>query len=566
MSVPQFSLMAGLPGDVNNDGQLNNIDILMAQFHCIGMSDLDFEARMRGDINSNGDLDIGDIILMGRLSESGGIVMPDLIGETRFQAESILTEMGLTLGQTILIRTDGHANFVRGQHPAKGQLVLSDTPVDLFVTTRDGSGATLLQVSPDVIDLGETGTQAIFSLRAADPSIPWYVHDSGHTTTTPKSGQGDAQLTVRLNRIGLPQTESGMINVPVYPELGSTSGSAIATIRYRRSTPSEPRLDSVNSRQPLCPGDTVVISGGFFAQATSDNQVAINGTVLEATAVNSAPAQITFRIPPDTVPGVVEIRARRVADPKLGPSDWGNPITVRLSAAANLVLNHGEDGEALWFNPATSSVREVLGISRIADEEAFAPDWVLGGRNLLSAGGVTINPVFDPSRWGVFDSRELALEVVLNGKSYYIPAIAKGDDVLIVRPYAMLYDGAELLSLLEPGITFPARLIASDQKTLQLRTSNWIELRVSPDPAPIGSIIGINTKELLTRSGWPDDAEHEVSIGSTLMIWQAYDDPSFSLYADGLRERSISLIRITRPGSREFDTNLCGSTRRELTP
>ncbi len=34
---------AGVPGDINNDGVLNNLDILAAQAHCIGLSE-----RLRG--------------------------------------------------------------------------------------------------------------------------------------------------------------------------------------------------------------------------------------------------------------------------------------------------------------------------------------------------------------------------------------------------------------------------------------------------------------------------------------------------------------------------------------
>lgn len=567
---------AGVPGDINNDGVLNNLDILAAQAHCIGLSELDYEACKRGDINGSGQLDVGDIIRMSRLIGSTLIAVPDLIGQTLYQAETSLSDIGLTKGETTLIHTDGHANFVRGQAPIRGHLVEPGTPINLIVTTREASGLTLLQVSPDTIDLGTSGTEAIFSLKTSDPTIPWWVSDSSHTTTVPQSGKGDAQLRVVLDRGLLVKTADSILSVPIYPDLGSSSGAAYARIRYQKSTPSNPRLDSVHSREPLCPGDRVELHGDYFANNAADNQVSINGRLHEVLGVG--PYEITFQIPPDILPGAVEIRARRIADPILGPSDWGNAITIRLGAAAQLVLNQGADGHSLWFTGRSTVATEHLGIPTLKEWEAFAPDWVLGGRNLMLAGGVFVNPVFDPSRWGTFEEG-LAIEIQLHGKSYYLPAMAQSDDVLLVRPHAMLYDKQEFLSQLEPGMTLPARLVASDQKTLQTRFSPWIDLKTCPEAPPIGSTIWWHTSDLIpglgstTRS---QDAESVISIGSQLILMHSSDDGGpFTMVASGLWNGPVlfstkteeagfryKLVRLNATGSFTIQNQTNGGSRR----
>ncbi len=110
--------------------------------------------------------------------------------------------------------------------------------------------------------------------------------------------------------------------------------------------------------------------------------------------------------------------------------------------------------------------------------------------------------------------------------------MAQSDDVLLVRPHAMLYDKQEFLSQLEPGMTLPARLVASDQKTLQTRFSPWIDLKTCPE-APHGAHQRFNSGlGSTTRS---QDAESVISIGSQLILMHSSDDGGpFTMVASGL--------------------------------
>ena len=51
-------------GDVNGDGKLNIMDVLLAQRSRLGLGKLRAEEIARADLNGNGKVDILDILLM----------------------------------------------------------------------------------------------------------------------------------------------------------------------------------------------------------------------------------------------------------------------------------------------------------------------------------------------------------------------------------------------------------------------------------------------------------------------------------------------------------------------
>ena len=51
-------------GDVNGDGKLNIMDVLLAQRSILGLGKLRAEEIARADLNGNGKVDILDILLM----------------------------------------------------------------------------------------------------------------------------------------------------------------------------------------------------------------------------------------------------------------------------------------------------------------------------------------------------------------------------------------------------------------------------------------------------------------------------------------------------------------------
>lgn len=56
--------VSGVRGDVNGDGKLNIMDVLLAQRSILGLGKLDADETARGDMNGNGKIDILDVLLM----------------------------------------------------------------------------------------------------------------------------------------------------------------------------------------------------------------------------------------------------------------------------------------------------------------------------------------------------------------------------------------------------------------------------------------------------------------------------------------------------------------------
>lgn len=521
--------LQALPGDVNGDGVVDELDVQLAQDHLLGLETLDTAARTAADINKNHQVDVGDLMALTRLGEGGLVVVPSFHNLTRFQAETLIDESGLTLGEIRHLRADGPANRVIGQLPPRHALAPLGSAVDLYFPTTGEEGARL-EITPSEIDLGASATTAVFTLRTIGGDFPWRISETAHTFTTPQTGRGDATLTVTLDRASLLQTEGSSLGVAVLADLGGTSGSALAIIHYRQDTHPAPRLESILSRQPSCPGDTIRIMGSFLAANPADNQISIGGRLLVASSLDWQPPQLIFQIPPDLPAGVVEIRARRLADATWGDSPWSRPYVVRLAEPTEIHLVAPPEGTTLWVTRPYTSISESWGKHSLEDIPTFAPDWEVGGRNLSLVNGVLINPVFDISRWGTFDeSRPLAIEARFGESSYYIPAWALGDDKVIARPHAMHFDKEEFHAQLTPGRTFQVRLLASERETIQVRTSNWINVTVTSNPAPAGSVAPVSAWSLLAgEEPW------QVAVGTTLLIRGSGSENESTLRAPGL--------------------------------
>ena len=57
-------MASSVRGDVNGDGKLNIMDVLLAQRAILGLGKLSAEEIARADLNGNGKVDILDVLLM----------------------------------------------------------------------------------------------------------------------------------------------------------------------------------------------------------------------------------------------------------------------------------------------------------------------------------------------------------------------------------------------------------------------------------------------------------------------------------------------------------------------
>lgn len=88
------------------------------------------------------------ILLVALFSGGGEVVMPDVIGLSEGQAETVITAVGLTIGR---IREESSSSVSTGlvarTEPAAGETVSDDTQVTLFISTGSGSGS---QITPPI--------------------------------------------------------------------------------------------------------------------------------------------------------------------------------------------------------------------------------------------------------------------------------------------------------------------------------------------------------------------------------------------------------------------------------
>lgn len=58
-------------GDINSDGEVNIIDVVLARAHIVGNNILDESGIAKGDINDDGTLDIVDVVIMRSIIVNG---------------------------------------------------------------------------------------------------------------------------------------------------------------------------------------------------------------------------------------------------------------------------------------------------------------------------------------------------------------------------------------------------------------------------------------------------------------------------------------------------------------
>ena len=86
---------------------------------------------------------------------SGGIAVPNVVGDTQGAAQSAITAAGLTLGAVTSQASNTVANgSVISENPAAGTGVVAGTSVALVVSSGAGSGSTAYNVTNGIVDQG----------------------------------------------------------------------------------------------------------------------------------------------------------------------------------------------------------------------------------------------------------------------------------------------------------------------------------------------------------------------------------------------------------------------------
>ncbi|GEM_PF-3251202 len=535
-------------GDVNNDGALNNIDITLAENHVTGKALLDSASQSRADLNQNGQVDVGDVIALAKLQLNSVRIVPNVIYEGQQRAESLLTQAGLTKGQIYYVKSAVNQGSVVGQVPQQGLAVAPGSAVDLYVSAGSSGGA-YLEITPTEVDLGKSSTQATFRVKCRNGSIRWTTGMWADYTASPASGTGDATVTLKLDRTRLPFGKSSL-TFAVFPDINSSVSGAYAAVNYEQTVYPPPALDFINSWTPFSAGDRISISGNYFAQKASDNQISINGNIVAATSVHFSPPTVTFTIPPNVQPGMIEIRARRSSDSLLGSSSWGWPKTTRLVQPTAITLTPGTDGGNLWIEPAWQSYSSNMSGYMLFERSAGACDWVLGGVNLSLVNGANVNQTENPPIIFGTSEKGMALEIVVDGQTYYLPACALSDSQLLVIPHKMQKNKDQFFAALTPGKALKARVWGSEKGTFYPRSSNWVDLAVSSSPPPIGSVIRMSANSLNVFGVYdtvnPDTAV-QVAKGSTLLIEQDIYNP-MTLRAPGLWSGNLEFVNQNNVG------------------
>lgn len=543
-------LMMGTPllavvGDVNEDGVVDQTDVLLVEEHLIGKAPLSGWPQARANVNQAGEVDVGDLIAIKRLAAGDFTIVPDVAFEGRHRAENLIREAGLTVGEVITVRSSSFLSTVVGQVPRAGQGVAPGIAVDLHVS--GGSEGAYLELSPSEVDLGSSGTSATFQVISHGADIPWVAGMWADFTATPPSGVGSGTVTLTLDRTNLPKGDL-TLSFAVVPNVGGGYDAAYATVRLTQTVHPPPRLTFITGRQPRSPGDTMSIDGSYFAASNEDNEISINGVVTKATGVGMGPVYINFTIPAEVKPGMVEIRARRVADPNFGSSPWGAPITTRLVQPTEAVLNHGRDGHQLALGTYYESM--------ISESLWYYPrytepgDWVLGGRNFSLLSGV--NHSIHDGEWRVVASSSdtFAIEIVAEGESYFIPAARLSDTEISVIPRLMVARADEMRQALRPGQTYLARLWASEPANGQLRISDWVGLTTAASAPPIGSLLEMNlTRFELYNQGvvnWKPETIIQLAKGTTLILTNLSITEPMTVSAPGLWEGEMLFRRNDR--------------------
>ena len=524
-------------GDINEDGVVNQADVLMVEEHVINKAPLTGWPQAWANVNQTGDVDVGDLIAIKRLAEGNFAIVPDVSYEGRHRAENLIREAGLVVGEVITVRSSSYPSTVAGQVPRGGTGLAPGSAVDLHIS--GGSEGAYLEILPTEVDLGVSGTTATFQVISHGADIPWIAGMWADFTASPSSGVGNGTTTLELDRTHLPMGDSSL-NFAVVPDVGGNYEGAYATVRLNQTVHPPPRLDYITGRQPRSPGDIMSIDGSYFAADPEDNEISINGVVTKATGVGMGPVYVNFTIPEEVKPGMVEIRARRMNDPTFGPSSWGRPIVTRLVQPIDAILNHGRDGHQLALG--------TYYVSRISPTQWLPQhvepgDWVLGGRNFSLLDGV--NHSIQDNEWRVVSSSSdtFAVEIVVEDEPFFIPAARLSDTEISVIPRLMLARQDEFRQALLPGETYMARLWASDPANGQLRTSDWIELTTAESAPPIGSILEMNiTRFELYNQGvvdWKPGTIIQLAKGTTLMLTNLSMTEPTLVSAPGLWEGEI---------------------------
>lgn len=544
-AAPAFAVL----GDVNDDGVLNNADVALVENHITGKTLLNSASQARADLNLNGQVDVGDVVAMAKMQLGNVRIVPNVIGEGYLRAEYLLMEAGLTTGQIHYLKSDMYQGSVVGQVPQSGLALSPGSVVDLYVSSGTSGGA-FLEISPTEINLGTSGTQATFQVKCLNGSIPWTTGMWADHTASPASGTGDATIKLTLDRRRLPFGEGELV-FAVTPNINSSASGAYASVKYKQTVYPPPTLDFINSWTPFSPGDTISISGSYFAQNAADNIISVNGKQVAASGVHFSPPTVRFTIPSDLGPGMVEMRARRKTDVTLGSSAWSVlPKITRLVDPTKITLTPGVDGGNLWVEQPWQSYTGNMSGYILVERSVGPSDWVLGGMNLSLVNGVNVNQIENPPIISGTSDMGMALEVQVDGKTYYLPARALSDNQLLVVPQKMQYDKAQFFAALTPGKALRARVWGSEKGTFYPRVSNWVDLSVSSSTPPIGSVIRMmaNSLEILGIYDTVNpDTVVQVAKGTTLFIQQDIYN-AMTLRAPGLWSGNLEFVSQNNTG------------------
>jgi hypothetical protein len=531
-------------GDINGDGKVDNADIALAENHAIGKTLLDSAGQAKGDVNGNGMVDVGDLIALAKLQGNTLCIVPQVSQETRYRAELLITQAGLTLGTVLEVRSNVYTGLVVGQRPGVGMGVAPGSSVDIFVSAGASSGAHL-EIEPASVDLGTGGTQATFQVRSVGGSLPWRAGMWADFTATPPTGVGNGSVTLTLDRTRLPFGPV-TLTFAVVPDIGSSEGGAYAEVRLNQTVHPPPVLDAIHGHTPFSAGDRTSIDGDLFAQNAADNLVEVNGVEVPAASVSFSPPNVVFHIPEGTSPGMVQIRVRRKADASLGPSPWSRPIAARVVTPMQIQFSAGRDGNALWFHPAWWRYGHNGETYQYFQEAAGGCDWVLGGGNFSRVNGASPNAALTPPFAGGNATDPMCIEAVVNGKAYYIPASVQSDTEVLALPHLMYENQDQFFAALTPGKAFSARIWGSEKGTFFPRASNWTTLKMVSTTPITGSLMSMSASDLrlpnTCGSEWTDDTIFQIAQGTTLLISRDVYDPMV-LQCAGLWSGDLTFMR-----------------------
>lgn len=563
-----------VPGDVDGDGVVTQDDVALVEAHILGVAELDAGQRAAANINRNTRIDVGDVLAIARMAEGNVEAVPNVVMEGWQRAELLIEQAGFQVGTQTTIRSDLSTGMVLQQSPRQGSVAPAGSPVDLILS-GGSTGGPFLEISPTEVDLGTSGTTATFTVTSVGGDISWVTGMAADYTANPPSGYGSGTVTMTLNRTHLPKGDNIALSFGVFPDVVVGASPARATVRLQQTVSPPPRLSHISGALPVSPGDDIWIEGLYFASDHENNQVTINGRPAEVLRYFPGPPRIRVPIPDDIMPGMVEIRVRRVDDEVFGPSPWSEPLTTRLVDPTVPHLYLGRDGNSLWFEPSWWSVTGPEE-SRRRDHSYRRPTWILGGRNFDLLDGVNVWYYEGELVMGGSKSDPFSLEAVIDGQSFQVPANRLDDQRVAVVPHLMRDFGDEFYGALRPGLTFPARLWASEPSNGRLRASEWINLRVSTSSPKSGSVHVFNAHtmrfDFMSSSNSNDSTVVQLAQGSIMAIEGEYPPPTQHAMLDapslwnGTIDFSKSsvysrMIRFDSPGTHTIHNSTTGKSR-----